>query len=323
MKKTQKMLAVMLATLMIANPMQALAITGNTTTDTLNFNQDGNQGQVVYTADVTADMQGETFGLRLSDFVGGEEGRMATVNVAVAFDGVVDSFRMGAREGQVISFTVPADATTFSVIASTNESNTNRVSGFGLDVVAIAEGTDNFTAGTFTGTASNGGFYGDGNISVSVTVSENAILDITVLEHFDTENFFQRANQGLPESIVFAQSTDVDVVTGATTSSTGILEAVRDALSQARVAETVVEETETEDALEVEEADMLEVEDTDVVETEEVEAEEELEDETEVEDSEEDLEDEAEETEEDSEEETEESADDSEELEEEVESTEE
>ena len=255
------MLAVLLASLMMVTPLQVQAVTGSTETETLNFNQDGNQGTVVYSADVLEGQAGSTFGIRLSNFVGGTGGTMRQVNIAVAFDGVVADVLIGAREGQLIPFTIPTGAQNFSIIASTNENGENRISGFNLEIVARTEGTDTFVPGTYPGTASNGGHYyminenpEPANVQVAVTVSETEILNIEILEHHDTEAFFNRANPGLVDSILFAQSTDVDMVTGATHSSEGILEAVADALAAARAGEvmsseevTMTEET-TEEA---------------------------------------------------------------------------
>lgn len=85
--------------------------------------------------------------------------------------------------------------------------------------------------GTYTGSAQG---YG-GTISVSVTISDGEITEITVLSASDeTPSYFNQA-RGVIDRIMNAQSTNVDVVSGATYSSNGIIQAVRNALSKASV----------------------------------------------------------------------------------------
>ena len=85
--------------------------------------------------------------------------------------------------------------------------------------------------GTYKGSA-NG--YG-GKVTVNVTVSKKTMTAIDVVSApGETDSFFQRA-KGVIDEMLTAQSTDVDVVSGATYSSVGIIQAVRDALSQAAV----------------------------------------------------------------------------------------
>ena len=83
-----------------------------------------------------------------------------------------------------------------------------------------------FKDGTYTGTGK--GFKSQ--IKVQVTVSSGEISDIKVLEGGDDPEYFNRA-QGLLDDIIKNQSTDVDVVSGATFSSNGLIQAVNDALS--------------------------------------------------------------------------------------------
>ncbi|MGN0510713.1 MAG: FMN-binding protein [Lachnospiraceae bacterium] len=71
-------------------------------------------------------------------------------------------------------------------------------------------------------------------IKVSVKVENGAVTDIQILEENDTPDFFAHA-EGIIEDIMNEQSLDVDVVSGATYSSAGILNAVNDALESAVV----------------------------------------------------------------------------------------
>ena len=75
----------------------------------------------------------------------------------------------------------------------------------------------------------------EGKITVQVTVAEDKITDITVLSAEDEEEYLSRAKQVIP-AILEGQSPNVDAVSGATYSSTGILNAVKLALAKAEVA---------------------------------------------------------------------------------------
>ena len=75
--------------------------------------------------------------------------------------------------------------------------------------------------------------YG-GPIKVKVTMNGDQIAKIEVLSHKETAGIGTPAFDTLPDRIINAQSTDVDVVTNATYSSKGLIEAVNDALAKAR-----------------------------------------------------------------------------------------
>ena len=85
----------------------------------------------------------------------------------------------------------------------------------------------------------------EGRITVQVTVAEDQITDITILSAEDEEEYLSRAKQVIP-TILEGQSPNVDAVSGATYSSTGILNAVKLALAKAAVAPA--EEAEPEQA---------------------------------------------------------------------------
>jgi uncharacterized protein with FMN-binding domain/ferredoxin len=69
-----------------------------------------------------------------------------------------------------------------------------------------------------------------GNMIVEVTVKDQQIVSVEVVDHREDRRWFNRANNSIPDSIVESQSTDVDLVSGATYSSIGIRDAVKDAL---------------------------------------------------------------------------------------------
>ena len=92
----------------------------------------------------------------------------------------------------------------------------------------------------------------EGEITVQVTVAEDKITDITLLSAEDEEEYLSRAKQVIP-AILEGQSPNVDAVSGATYSSTGILNAVKLALAKAAVApaeEAAPEQAASEEAAE-------------------------------------------------------------------------
>ena len=89
-----------------------------------------------------------------------------------------------------------------------------------------ADGRFSVPDGTYEGTGS--GFRG--TTTVSVTVKDNAITDITIQSYEDDTAFFTRAKDTIISEIISTQSLDVPTVSGATFSSNSILNAVADAL---------------------------------------------------------------------------------------------
>ena len=82
--------------------------------------------------------------------------------------------------------------------------------------------TDGFYKGSGTGFA--------GTVSVSVEIKDKSIVAINILSTQDDEAFFNRA-KGVIDKIIAGQTLDVDVVSGATYSSNGIISAVKNALT--------------------------------------------------------------------------------------------
>lgn len=94
---------------------------------------------------------------------------------------------------------------------------------FGLDAYAEAPYPDGVHKGQGAGIG--------GVLSVSVTVAEGKITQVTVDEHAETAGISDAAIKGIPEAIVEANGTMVDTVAGATVTSNAIIEAVNNALS--------------------------------------------------------------------------------------------
>lgn len=83
--------------------------------------------------------------------------------------------------------------------------------------------------GTYTG---DGQGFG-GNIQVQVTLENDTITDIQVVSAPGEDSAYLSQGEGVISTILSAQSTDVDTISGATFSSTGIINAVNDALGKA------------------------------------------------------------------------------------------
>lgn len=99
--------------------------------------------------------------------------------------------------------------------------------------------TENATEDTQTATGSfdlaDGVYKGSatgyrGSVTVAVTILDKKIVSIDILSASDDEAFFNRA-KGVIDRIISSQSLDVDVVSGATYSSNGIIGAVKNALT--------------------------------------------------------------------------------------------
>ena len=83
--------------------------------------------------------------------------------------------------------------------------------------------------GIYTGSAQGFG----GAITVQVTLANDEITDIQVTSAPGEDSAYLSQGEGVISSIISAQSTDVDTVSGATFCSTGIINAVVDALGKA------------------------------------------------------------------------------------------
>ena len=92
-----------------------------------------------------------------------------------------------------------------------------------------AEEGKRYIPGTYTG--SSKGFGGD--VTVTVSLSEDEIEEISIDGSHETENIGSFAVSMLGDRILEAQTPNVDVITGATVSSGAILRALKDALTQA------------------------------------------------------------------------------------------
>ena len=93
-----------------------------------------------------------------------------------------------------------------------------------------AEKVQRYKDGTYTATA-----YGyDGDITVNVTIAGDTITAITAQSAEEDPWYFEQAEKPVIEAILAGQTTEVDAVSGATYSSKGIMQAVENALEQAK-----------------------------------------------------------------------------------------
>ncbi|MDW7667325.1 MAG: FMN-binding protein [Bacillota bacterium] len=114
------------------------------------------------------------------------------------------------------------------------------------------EPEENVEPETLTG--SGEGFKGE--IVVEVTKEGDTITDVKVLSNNETPNVAKDALEQIPGAIVEANSTEVDVIAGATYTSDGIIYAVNNALDPETYPAPVFEVEEEEDPEAMEAADV-------------------------------------------------------------------
>lgn len=111
--------------------------------------------------------------------------------------------------------------------SSSSDSNTNQSDKSASTTDAVT-GTIPYKEGIYYGTAE--GYSGD--VSVAVVIQEHTIKAILITDTSDDESFFNRA-MDVVKNVMKKQNTDVDTVSGATYSSKGLLNAIKNALKQA------------------------------------------------------------------------------------------
>lgn len=116
---------------------------------------------------------------------------------------------------QIETQTVPSNPDESKVITEEDTKNLG-------DAAGIADGV-------YTG---KGEGY-KGTIVVQITVKSEQIIAVEVLEQKDDKKWFNRAYSVIPDKIIENQSTEVDAVSGASFSSKGIIDGVKDALNNA------------------------------------------------------------------------------------------
>ena len=103
----------------------------------------------------------------------------------------------------------------------------------GLLMMTSACSNTSNQAGTYTpGSYTGEGQGNNGPIKVEVIVKDGSITEINVLEQAETANIYAGAAEQFIPELIRTQNLDLDAVSGATNSSNGIREAVKDALGQ-------------------------------------------------------------------------------------------
>lgn len=110
-----------------------------------------------------------------------------------------------------------------------SQSGSGAAAGSSTSVQAV-EDPSAYKDGTYYGTGTGFG----GTLKVKVEISGGKIASIQIMENQDGSEYISKAS-ALINTIIQNQSTNVDTVSGATYSSAGIIQAVRNALSQAAV----------------------------------------------------------------------------------------
>ncbi len=148
-------------------------------------------------------------------------------------DALAEAPSTGAVSGAASAPTTPA--TTPSPSASASASGPASSGSSGATATAPQPSSSGLTDGTYTGQAANTRF---GPVQVQITVSGGTITDVQVPQYPSENGRDQQINaRALPilvKETVQAQSAQVDMVSGATYTSTGYRTSLQSALDQAR-----------------------------------------------------------------------------------------
>lgn len=135
--------------------------------------------------------------------------------------GIINAVRNALAQAAVDGSTVPA---------STENTEQNNQQNQSAPTPSVS-GNFPYPDGTYYGTAE--GYLGD--VKVAIVLKNHTIQSVQILENEDDAAFFNRA-RAVVNNIVKNQTTGVDVVSGATYSSNGIINAAKAALESAKAA---------------------------------------------------------------------------------------
>ena len=155
---------------------------------------------------------------------------LATYAPLVPAAAVVAAVVIGLSGYETPTYAVTEYSAEESIIEETTEKTVKQKE----DKPAIGTGAFDVPDGTYQGSGTGFG----GTVTVSVTIREKTITAVDILSHSDTPSFFSRAEAQVVAAILAEQKADVDAVSGATLSSNGIMQAVRNALHTAAGEET-------------------------------------------------------------------------------------
>ena len=141
--------------------------------------------------------------------------------------GIIEAVRSALSQAAVNG----SSSTNGGIQSNTNNGNNSQNNNQNNNNSSASKGSFPYQDGIYYGTAA--GFQGD--IKVAVALQDQTIKAVLILENEDDETFFNRAKV-VADRIVDGQKTDVDLVSGATYSSRGIQNAVKQALENAKKA---------------------------------------------------------------------------------------
>ena len=150
----------------------------------------------------------------LDKIIAGQTTNVDTVSGATySSSGLIQAVRVALKQAAID----PTDTSSKSDTDSTTDIDNKEITG-----------TIPYNEGIYYGSAE--GYSGD--VKVAVVIQEHTIKAILVTEKNDDADFFNRA-MTVVKNIMKQQSTDVDIVSGATYSSNGLIGAVKNALKEA------------------------------------------------------------------------------------------
>lgn len=97
------------------------------------------------------------------------------------------------------------------------------------DTANTGQSQNSYTDGTYEGEGTGFG----GSIDVKVTIEDGQLKNIEIISAENEDGTYLETAKGVISKILDAQTPEVDVMSGATFSSTGIKDAVADALQKA------------------------------------------------------------------------------------------
>lgn len=113
--------------------------------------------------------------------------------------------------------------------STTNDVASEAVTAESKEETTAAEAAGAYQAGTYQSTVKGH----NGDLTVEVVVSDNSIDSVQVTSHIESAGIADTPIERIPKAIVDGQTLAVDTITGATVTSTAILTAVEQALTEA------------------------------------------------------------------------------------------
>lgn len=207
--------------------------------------------------------------LKDGTYTGEAQGFGGTIKVQVTVkDGKLSDIKILNANGETASYLSKAK-TILSKMVSSNSTNVDAVSGATITSNGLIKAVRNALAkaqGNTAGTTDSGGnttttiqtgtlpykdgvYYGTGtgfrgDVTVAIVIADKTLKAAIITESTDDEAFLTRAKAILDQAVA-QQNTDLDAVSGATYSSNGIIEALKNAFKAAKRGTSSSDKTET------------------------------------------------------------------------------